>query len=54
MKTESLESLRVKANTISDQIDNLVRRGGRVGLNDPLSRQLREVYSKIAKVKRKG
>lgn len=49
--TEGLESLRAKAKEISDKIDAIVKSGGRVGLDDPLSRQLKAIHNKIKQAK---
>jgi preprotein translocase subunit YajC len=50
---EELTSLKAKANEISDKIDAIVKKGGRVGLNDPLSQQLKAIRAKIQKAKKK-
>jgi hypothetical protein len=52
--SEDLASLRAKANEISNRIDAIVKDGGRVGFNDPLSRQLKAIRSKIQQAKKKG
>jgi len=51
---EDLASLRAKAKEISDKIDAIVKDGGRVGLDDPLSRQLKAIRSKIQQAKKQG
>jgi len=48
---DNLESLRAKAKQISDKIDSIVQSGGRVGLDDPLSRQLKAIRNKIKQAK---
>jgi hypothetical protein len=52
--SEDLASLRAKANEISNRIDAIVKGGGRVGLDDPLSRQLKAIRSKIQQAKKQG
>jgi hypothetical protein len=52
--SEDLASLRAKANEISNRIDAIVKGGGRVGLDDPLSRQLKAIRSKIQQSKKQG
>jgi hypothetical protein len=52
--SEDLASLRAKAKEISDKIDTIVKDGGRVGFNDPLSRQLKAIRAKIQQAKKKG
>jgi hypothetical protein len=49
MNTEATntDALRAQAKQISDKIDSIVKDGGRVGLNDPLSRQLMALRAKI-------
>jgi hypothetical protein len=51
---EDLASLRAKAKEISDKIDAIVKDGGRVGFNDPLSRQLKAIRAKIQQAKKQG
>lgn len=48
---DNLESLKAKAKQISDKIDSIVQSGGRVGLDDPLSRQLKAIRNKIKQAK---
>lgn len=48
---DNLESLQAKAKQISDKIDSIVQSGGRVGLDDPLSRQLKAIRNKIKQAK---
>lgn len=48
---DNLESLQANAKQISDKIDSIVQSGGRVGLNDPLSRQLKAIRNKIKQAK---
>jgi len=50
----SVKSLQAKANEISNRIDAIVKGGGRVGLDDPLSRQLKAIRSKIQQAKKQG
>lgn len=52
--SEDLASLRAKAKEISDKIDAIVKDGGRVGFNDPLSRQLKAIRAKIQQAKKQG
>ncbi len=52
--SEDLASLRAKAKEISDKIDTIVKDGGRVGFNDPLSRQLKAIRAKIQQAKKQG
>jgi hypothetical protein len=49
---DDLAALRAKAQEISNRIDKIVKSGGRVGLNDPLSRQHKEIQMKIQKAKK--
>lgn len=49
-----LASLKAKASKISDEIDAIVKDGGRVGLNDPLSIQLKSIRAKIQQAKKQG
>lgn len=51
---EDLVSLRAKAKEISDKIDAIVKDGGRVGLDDPLSRQLKAIRAKMQQAKKQG
>ncbi len=51
---EDLASLRAKAKEISDKIDTIVKDGGRVGLDDPLSRRLKAIRAKIQQAKKQG
>ncbi len=51
---EDLASLRAKAKEISDKIDAIVKDGGRVGLDDPLSRRLKAIRAKIQQAKKQG
>jgi hypothetical protein len=49
-----LASLKAKASKISDKIDAIVKDGGRVGLDDPLSKQLKSIQAKIQQAKKQG
>jgi len=48
---EDLASLRAKSKEINDQIEAIVQDGGKVGFDDPLSRQLSNIRAKIKKLK---
>jgi hypothetical protein len=52
--SEDLASLKAKASKISDKIDAIVKDGGRVGLDDPLSKQLKSIQAKIQQAKKQG
>lgn len=51
---EQLDSAKKKLMEISDQIDKVVRSGGRVGLNTPLSRQLKAQAALVKELKAKA
>jgi len=52
--SEDLASLKAKASKISNKIDAIVKDGGRVGLDDPLSKQLKSIQAKIQQAKKQG
>ena len=52
--SEDLVLLKAKASKISDKIDAIVKDGGRVGLNDPLSKQLKSIRAKIQQAKKQS
>lgn len=52
--SEDLASLKAKASKISDKIDAIVKDGGRIGLDDPLSKQLKSIQAKIQQAKKQG
>lgn len=45
--TESQESIRQQIKDVSDKIDKIVQSGGRVALNDPLSKKLKHLKSQL-------
>jgi hypothetical protein len=51
---DDLTSLKAKASEISDKIDAIVKDGGRVGLDDQLSKQLKLIQAKIQQAKKQG
>lgn len=51
-REEKLKALRAKSLSLSDKIDSIVQSGGKVGLNDPLSQELKAVNDKIAALKK--
>lgn len=50
---DDLASLKAKAKELSDKMDAIVKDGGKVGLNDPLSVQYKKTMDKIKKLKSK-
>ena len=52
--SEDLASLKAKASKISDKIDAIVKDGGRVGLDDSLSKQLKSIRAKIQQAKKQS
>jgi len=51
-RDEKIKMLQARALEISDKIDSIVKQGGKVGLNDPLSQELDAIRTKIAKLKK--
>jgi len=50
---DDMASLKAKAKELSDKMDAIVKDGGKVGLNDPLSVQYKKTMDKIKKLKSK-
>lgn len=49
---DKVQSLRAGIQKTSDKIDKIVKSGGRVGLNDPLSKQLKQQVEELKKLRR--